>query len=44
MASSLKKTKVKSPFAKLYYALEETYYFMKKSHSKFSKNEPENIP
>ena len=36
------------PFAKLCYAFEEKLFchhnFMKKGHSKFSKNEPENIP
>ena len=38
------------PFAKLCYAFEEKkiffchYDFWKKSHSKLSKNEPENIP
>ena len=37
------------PFAKLCYAFEEKLFFchhnfMKKDHSKLSKNEPENIP
>ena len=38
------------PFAKLSYAFEEKKFFflhhnfMKKGHSKLSKNEPENIP
>ena len=31
------------PFAKLCYAFEEKKIFLKKSHSRLSKNEPENI-